>query len=266
MRWLSRKKSASALCRRRPHQGPQLSARTAAGASPPTLGVQTSEGPRGSFVHPVGGSECFLLAVRALHHAPRRFEIEEPSPAAMSDVGPVCSRWPLSCPQADQVRRGVFRCRAYSESCFATGEGRRVRVVQILKPAEGGWTVSEIELHQEHWDAEYNGGQELRGEPRLSCSMWEFHVVDRATIKRCSWPCQGGAMMAYSSATATVYLCYHAPLLLCIISHPSAEQTPLAARCNPHCKVFQKKCFPLRFHITTNIDPTVPSQHHRSSE
>ncbi len=40
-------------------------------------------------------------------------------------------------------------------------------------------------------------------------------------------------MMAYSGATAAVYHCYRAPLLLCIISHPSAEQTPLAARWTP---------------------------------
>jgi len=62
------------------------------------------------------------------------------------------------------IGKSVVGCRAFSESCFATGEGRRIRIVQVLKPSGSGWSLSEVEVHKESWDAEYNGGQELRGE------------------------------------------------------------------------------------------------------
>lgn len=45
-----------------------------------------------------------------------------------------------------------------------TGDRQRLRVVHTLKPNGPGWSLSEIEVHKESWDAEYNGGKELRGE------------------------------------------------------------------------------------------------------
>jgi hypothetical protein len=55
-----------------------------------------------------------------------------------------------------------------------TGERQRLRVIHTLKPLGSSWSLSEIEVHKESWDADYNGGKELRGEAievhrRASC-------------------------------------------------------------------------------------------------
>jgi len=53
-----------------------------------------------------------------------------------------------------------------------TGERQRLRVIHTLKPNGPSWSLSEIEVHEESWDADYNGGKELRGDQSLRALKW----------------------------------------------------------------------------------------------
>ncbi|KAL3139536.1 hypothetical protein ABBQ38_003859 [Trebouxia sp. C0009 RCD-2024] len=51
------------------------------------------------------------------------------------------------------------------EHCLVTAEQRRVRLVQHVaaSSASGAWTLSTVEVHNEKYDAPYNGGASLSG-------------------------------------------------------------------------------------------------------
>lgn len=57
----------------------------------------------------------------------------------------------------------VFACRTLVEHSFATNEKERIRIVQVFTSTPAEAVIEKIEVHKEHKDGPYNGGQVLAG-------------------------------------------------------------------------------------------------------